>query len=248
MMSLDLGSILTAEGPCPFTSACTRMHTYTYTHRHTHTYTCTHCSKLSIVKWTTHRGESFIFPLPDVYTVRLTSPLNSCICSRTAGLGVSADAAEEMVKVGLQGSSLGICCQPAAAQRQERQTQNYDTERMFCADHGERLRTRGSGQRVLLFKMKIRHSLQDRCCYHPETQEDKSHRQLVSYTAWTDTQMSSAHRPETTKESRLAHSLGSACCRRVGLGLKAALRQGTTAVVSEFSTAHLESKDVKQGL
>ena len=117
---------------------------------------------------------------------------------------------------------------------------------MFSAGHGEGLRTRGSGQRVLLFKMKMRHSLQGRCCYHPETQEDKSHRQLVSYMAWTDTQMTSAHRPETTKESRLAHSL--ACCRRVGLGLKAALRHGTTAVVSEFSTAHLESKDVKQGL
>lgn len=96
--------------------------------------------------------------------------------------------------------------------------------------------------------MKIRHSLQGRCCYHPETQEDESHGQLVSYMAWTDTQMSYAHRPETTMENRLAHSQGSACCRRVGLGLKAALRQGTSAVVSEFSTAHLGSKDVKQGL
>lgn len=237
------------RGPLPL-HVCLHAHAHIHIHMsaHTHIHTRTHCSKLSIVEWTIHRGKSFIFPLPDIYTVRFTSPLNSRVCSQTAGLGVSADAAEEMVRVGLQGSGPGICCQPAAAQRREPQTQNYDTERIFCAGHGEGLRTHGSGQRVLLFKMKIRHSLQGQCCYHPETQEDRSHGQLVSYIAWTDTQTASAHRPETTKESSLAHSLGSACRHRVGLGLKATLRQGTTATVSEFSTAHLGSKDVKQGL
>ena len=151
---------------------------HTCTHLHRNAYTCTNCSKVSIGERTTHRGKSFIFPLPDVYTVRLNSPLNSRVYSRTAGLGVSADTVEEMVRVRLQGSGPGLCCQPTAAQRREPRTWNYDTERVFYAGRREGLKTHGSNQRVLLFKMKIRHSLQGRCCYHPETQEDKSHGQL----------------------------------------------------------------------
>lgn len=99
---------------------------HTCTHLHTHT--CASCSRLSIVEWTARRGESFIFPLPDVYTVRLTSPLNSRVYSRTAGLGVSADAVEEMVRVRLQENGPGLCCQPDAAQRREPWTWKYDTE------------------------------------------------------------------------------------------------------------------------
>lgn len=102
--------------------------THMHTSAHTQTYTCTNCSRLSIVEWTTRRGESFIFPLPDVYTVRLTSPLNSGVYSRTAGLGVSADAVEEMLRVRLQESGPELCCQPDAAQRREPRTWKYDTE------------------------------------------------------------------------------------------------------------------------
>ena len=148
------------------------------THMHTSAHTRIHMHKLSIVECTTHRGKSFIVPLPDVYTVRLTSPLNSWVYSRTAGLGISADTVKEMVRARLQGSVPGLCCQPTAAQRREPRTWNYDTEQVFYAGHREGLRAHGSSQRVLLFKMKIRHSLQGRCCYHPETLEDKSHGQL----------------------------------------------------------------------
>lgn len=89
-----------AWNPCPFISPYRHMHAHVHTceRRHTHTH-ARMVPNWSIAEWTTCRGKSFFVPFPDVYTIRLTSPLNTWVYSGIASLGVSANTAEEMVMV-----------------------------------------------------------------------------------------------------------------------------------------------------